>query len=164
MFDQENYIDAKVKYQEALAIEASSTYAKGRITLIDAKIKEQQDAKAKEEKLKKLLAEGSALMVGSKWNDAKVKYNEVLSLDAENEEAKQKLAIIAQKLEDEKNLALQEENYNKLVKEGDAANTAKKYEDAISKYEQAIQIKSTPEVVCTVPAPEKPNLKELSES
>ena len=155
LFDQENYIDAKVKYQEALAIEASSTYAKGRITLIDAKIKEQQDAKAKEEKLKKLLAEGSALMVGSKWNDAKVKYNEVLSLDAENEEAKQKLAIIAQKLEDEKNLALQEENYNKLVKEGDAANTAKKYEDAISKYEQAIQIKSTPEVVGKIDAIKK---------
>lgn len=155
LFDEEKFNEAKVKYQDALAIESSSTYAKGRITLIDAKLKEQQEAKAKEEKVKKLLAEGGALMVGAKWDEAKGKYNEVLTLDSENEEAKQKLAIIAQKLEDEKNLALQEENYNKLVKEGDAANTAKKFEDAISKYEQAIQIKSTPEVVGKIDAIKK---------
>ncbi len=155
LFNEEKFAEAKVKYQEALAIEASSTYAKGRITLIDAKLKELQDAKAKEEQIKKLLAEGGALMVGSKWDDAKAKYNQVLSLDSENEEAKQKLAIIDQKLEEAKNLALQEENYNKLVKEGDAANTAKKYEDAISKYEQAIQIKSTPEVVGKIDAIKK---------
>lgn len=155
LFEEEKYAESKAKYQEALAIESSSTYAKGRISMIDAKLKELQDAKAKEDKIKQLLAEGGALMVGSKWTDAKAKYTEVISLDAENAEAKQKLEIIAQKIEEEKNLALQEENFNKLVKEGDAANTAKKYEDAIAKYEQAIQIKSAPEVSTKIEAIKK---------
>lgn len=155
LFEEEKYAESKAKYKEALVIESSSTYAKGRIDMIDAKLKEQQDAKAREEKIKTLLAEGGAFMVGTKWDDAKAKYTEVLTLDAGNTEATEKLGIIAQKLEEAKNLAQQEENYNKLVKEADAASTAKKYEDAIAKYEQAIQIKTTPEVVAKVDAIKK---------
>lgn len=155
LFNEDRLVEAKAKYKEALTIEAASTYAKGRIEIIDAKLNEQLEAKAKEEQITKLLGEGGAFMVASKWDDAKGKFNAALALDAENVEAKQKMAIIAQKIEDAKNLALQEENYTKLVKEGDAANTAKKYEDAISKYEQAIQIKPTPEIVGEIEAIKK---------
>jgi epidermal growth factor receptor substrate 15 len=155
LFNEDKLVEAKSKYKEALLIETSSAYAKGRVEMIDAKLKEQQEAKAKEEQITKLLGEGGAFMVASKWDDAKGKFNAVLALDSENAEAKQKMAIIAQKIEEAKNLALQEENYTKLVKEGDAANTAKKYADAISKYEQAIQIKSTPETVGKIDAIKK---------
>lgn len=155
LFDQEKWNESKEKYKEALAIETASSYAKGRIEMIDAKLKEEQEAKAKLEKIKQLLAEGGASMVASKWEEAKGKYNEVLTLDAENAEAKEKLAIIEQKLEDAKNEALQEENFNKLVKEGDDASTAKKYEDALAKYGQALEIKSTPDVVAKVDAIKK---------
>jgi len=155
LFDEEKFAESKVKYQEALAIEASSTYAKGRIAMIETKLKEQQEAKAREVKIKQLLTEGGSFMVASKWEDAKAKYNEVLTLDPGNEEAKQKLTLVSQKIEEAKNLALQEENYNKLIKEGDVANTAKKYEDALSKYENARQIKSTPEVVGKIDAVKK---------
>jgi len=155
LFNEEKWTESKAKYKEALVIEAASTYAKGRVDMIDAKLKEEQEAKAKLEKIKLLLGEGGAFMVASKWEDAKLKYNEVLTLDSENAEAKQKLVIIAQKIEESKNLALQEEKFNNLVKEGDAATTAKKYEDALSKYDQALQIKSAPDVVAKVDAIKK---------
>lgn len=155
LFNEEKFVESKAKYKEALDIEAASTYAKGRIEMIDAKLKEQQEAKAREEKIKLLLGEGGAFMVASKWEEAKEKFNEVLTLDAENAEAKQKLGIIEQKIKEAKDVALQEENFKKLVKEGDDASTAKKYEDAIAKYEQAIQIKSAPDVIGKIDAIKK---------
>lgn len=155
LFNNQKWLESKDMYNEALKIESASSYAKGRIDMIDAKLKEGQEAKARQEKIKQLLAEGGAFMVASKWEDAKGKYTEVLTLEAENEEAKQKLAIIDQKLEEIKNLALQEEKFNKLVKEGDASNTAKKYEEAIAKYQEALTIKAAPDVVAKVDAIKK---------
>lgn len=155
LFDQQKWIESKDMYKEALTIESASSYAKGRIDMIDTKLKEEQEAKARLEKVKQLLAEGGAFMVASKWEDAKGKYKEVLAIDTENDEAKQKMTIIDQKIEESKNLALQEEKYNQLVKDGDASSTAKKYEDALAKYDQALQIKSAPDVVSKIDAIKK---------
>ncbi len=155
LFTDEKYAEAKGKYQEALAIESASTYAKGRIEMCDTKINEAKAEKERLAKIEKLLSEGNASFVASKWEEAKGKYNEVLGLDVENATAKEKLKLIDQKIEESKNLAAQEEKFKKLITEGDQANTAKKYDEAIAKYQEAIQIKESPEVNVKIEAIKK---------
>ncbi len=146
LFTEEKYAEAKAKYQEALTIESASTYAKGRVEMCDAKINEAKAEKERLAKIEKLLSEGNAAFVASKWEEAKGKYTEVLGLDAENAVAKEKLKLIEQKIEESKNLAAQEEKFKQLVVEGDKALTTEKYDDAIAKYEAAIQIKAAADV------------------
>ena len=63
----------------------------------------------------------------SKWIDAKGKYTEVLSLDANNSIAKQKLEEIELKLQEESDLVAKEKKFNELVQKGNADFAAKKY-------------------------------------
>ncbi|MDG1332753.1 MAG: hypothetical protein P8P74_10505 [Crocinitomicaceae bacterium] len=145
-YDGEDFQGAKDKYTEALTYESSSTYAKGRITLCDDAL---ASSKAEEERLAKiqeLLDQGNADLTASKYEDAVTSFTEVLTLDAENAEATTKLAQAQAKIEELANEAEREKQYAALVAEGDQANTAKKLEDALSKYEAAKALKDTPEV------------------
>lgn len=146
LFDAENFEEAKVKYQEALTFESSSSYAKGRVTLCDENI-----AKAKEEaerlaKIEKLLASGNQLFGEGKFEEAKAPFSEVLTLDAENAEAKEKLAQIETKLTELANAAAIEEQYNQLIEAGNSAFEGNEFENALAKYQEAKGVKSTEEV------------------
>lgn len=145
-YDAEDFQAAKDKYEEALTFESSSTYAKGRIEMCDEAL---ASSKAEEERLAKiqeLLEKGNADLAGEKYEDAVASFSEVLTLDDENAEATTKLAEAQLKLEELASQAESEKQYTALIEEGDQANTAKKLEDALAKYEAAKVIKETPEV------------------
>ena len=88
------------------------------------------------------MTDGGVLFTGSKWNEAKVKYNEVLVLDPTNAEAKQKLDDISKEIANLADQAAQDAKFTKLVSEGDLAVKGVKYADAKAKYEQALLIKT----------------------
>ena len=146
LFSNENFEDAKAKYKEALTFESSATYPKDRIKLCDKAIAEANAAKEQAEQIAKLLQEGEDAMTSKAWEDAKSKFTEVLSMESTNAIAIEKLALVEVELEKLNDLALQEENYNKLIQEGDSENSAKKYVEALAKYTEAKNIKATPEV------------------
>lgn len=142
LFVAEKWEEAKTKYTEALTFEASATYPLEKIKDCNDKLVLIAKEKEKADKIAKLLADGGILFTGSKWNEAKVKYNEVLVLDPTNVEAKQKLEIIANELANQADKAAQDAKFTKLVSEGDLAVKGLKYADAKAKYEQALLIKS----------------------
>lgn len=141
LYKEENWIDAKAKYEEALKIESASTYVSGRIKEIADKLSAQQKEKEKQQQIEKLLAEGNNLFATAKWSESKLKYDEVLKIDAQNTSAKEQLALIAQKIAAEKENAAKELQFTQLVKDGDALIVTKKFEEAIAKYTAADQIK-----------------------
>jgi hypothetical protein len=85
-------------------------------------------------------------LAGSKLNEAKLKYNEILTLDPTNSEAKQKIDEINLKQQDAAKSAEQDVKFAKLVSEGDLAAKGLKYVEAKTKYEAALQVKSDPSV------------------
>jgi tetratricopeptide (TPR) repeat protein len=146
LFDSENFEGAKEKYEEALTFEASSSYAKGRITMCDDKLAAAKAEKERLEKIQALLTQGNEEMSKSEWEAAKSSFTEVLGLETDHPEATEKLAIVEQKIKEAGDLALQEEKYNKLIQEGDSENGAGNLDNALAKYEEASSVKSTEEV------------------
>jgi len=141
LFNEGKYEDAKLKYQEALTFENAATYPVERTKQCDKKIAEALLLKQKQEKIVKLLEEGNTFFIASKWNDSKLKYTEVKSLDSENSIAIGRLAEIEEKLKEEQDVAAQKVKFNKLVAEGDLAMKTLKFADGMSKFEEALKIK-----------------------
>ena len=146
LFKSEQWAEAKTKYDEALEIEAASTYAKGQNELIKKKLEDIENAKALKIQIDKLIAEGNTAFDFEKWEDAKLKFTEVKKLDDKNAIAIEKLAAIQAELEKMKQNADLEAKFKKLVDEGDLASKGLKYEEAIAKYTEAIALKASPEV------------------
>jgi epidermal growth factor receptor substrate 15 len=162
LFNQKNYAEAKVKYQEALAYESASSYASERVKECDKKIAEELAEKLRLEKINAFLEEGNNLFIASKWNDAKLKYNEVVKLDASNQIAKDRLIEIELKIKEEADFAAQKAKFDKLILEGDLAFKATKFEEAASKFQQALDMKEDAAVRTKLDEAQK-KIKELDD-
>lgn len=149
---QEKFAEAKAKYQEALAINSDSQYPVEKIKECDTKLAEISAAKAKEEQITKLLAEGNTAFTSAKWADAKTKYNEVLKLDAANAVAKGRITEIDAKMAEEAANAAKIAEAKKLETEGDALAKTNKYKEALAKYNQAQATYTNPAVAPKIEA------------
>ena len=142
LFKEEKWEEAKVKYTEAIALDAVAALPKEKVKQCDAKLLALSKDKEKTEKVNALLAEGNQLFTAEKWNDSKAKYTEVLGLDATNAEAKSQLSEIAKKIQESADKEAQEAKFAKFVADGDALGVALKYPEAKGKYEEALKIKA----------------------
>ncbi|MDR0802798.1 hypothetical protein [Fluviicola sp.] len=140
LMGEEKWADAKAKYTEALTFEASATYPKEKIKEADAKLAEIAKANALKEQITKLLTEGNTAIGEKQYPVAKAKFEQVLTLDAENAEAKTKIQDISKLLEQEKANADKIAKAKQLVTEGDALDKATKYEDAKAKYQESVAL------------------------
>jgi epidermal growth factor receptor substrate 15 len=162
LFNEKNYTDAKVKYQEALTFESASSYATDRIKECDKKIAEELAEKQRLEKINALLEEGNTLFAAAKWNESKAKYNEVIKLDGANQTAQDRLIEIELKIKEEADFAAQKAKFDKLILEGDLAFKATKFEEAASKFQQALDMKEDAAVRTKLEEAQK-KLKELED-
>jgi epidermal growth factor receptor substrate 15 len=146
LFSKQKWEEAKAKYQEALKLESAASYPAAKIKECDVKIAEIEKEKARLAQIEKLLAEGQTAFAANQLEPSKAKYQEVLKLDAENATAKAKIKEIDAKIDAEKANAEKNAAFAKLVTDGDNLAKASKPEEAISKYQEALKIKSDPSV------------------
>lgn len=138
LMGEEKWAEAKAKYTEALTFEASATYPKEKMKEADEKLAEIAKANALKDQITKLLAEGNTAIGAKQYPAAKAKFEQVLTLDAANAEAKTKIQDIDKLLEQEKANADKIAKAKQLVTEGDALDKATKYADAKAKYQESI--------------------------
>ncbi|MCO5259286.1 MAG: hypothetical protein M9916_04000 [Crocinitomicaceae bacterium] len=143
---EEKWEEAKGKYDEALKIEAASTYVKGQLDIVNKKIAEIKAEKEKAEKIAKLLQEGDKAINDKTYDVAISKFKEVLTLDSKNSVAPEKIKAVEEILAQQAKDKALNDQFNALVKQGDDAVTVKKYKEGIEKYNEALKLKQDPAV------------------
>lgn len=155
LFVKKSYDDAKAKYVAALAMKEEAPYPKQKIKECDAFIadlakKAEADRKAKElnDKYNAAVAAGDAAFKAAKYDEAHAKFTDAAGLKPEEKYPPQQLAAIAAKLDElakqaeaDKAAKELEANYQAAIAAADAAFKGGKYEEARTKYNEALDVK-----------------------
>jgi len=153
--DNKEYEKAQNKLKEALNLKSDAE--------IESKIDEivaLQKEESQQEEIASLILDGEALFNANKFDEAKNKYQEVLAIDSENKEAKTGLEKSNKAIEE---LAAQNselEQFNKLKADGLAFADDKKYEEAKTKLNKALEIQEDSEITAALEAIRQAELAE----
>lgn len=150
LLSSKEYEKAKANYQSASELKLEEKYPKDKIAEIDGLLAElankEAAEKAKEEQYQKIIAEADGLLSSKEYEKAKAKYQSARDLKAEEKYPKDKiveidglLAELAKKKAEEKE---KNQQYEQFISQADNNLSAKKYEEAKTAYNQAIEIKS----------------------
>lgn len=144
-FDAEDYASAKTKYEEANNVIENNDHVVKRITESEEKLNALASAEEKQEKINGILAEAKSFEDATSWNDALVKYEEVLNIDAENSAAQEGKIRVENKIKENKELEELELAYKNQISEADNLLGNNEYANAKKSYEEALKIKENDE-------------------
>jgi tetratricopeptide (TPR) repeat protein len=136
LFSQQDYANAKVKYQEVVTFDTGNAIATAKIQEIDGIFA--QLAAELEANYNKAMTAGNQAMSEEKFAEAITQYQSALALKPEDPAATTQLAA-ATKSENDRIAALRSQ-YNKFIKEGDANFKTNTFDKAIEAYTKADEL------------------------
>ena len=136
LFDQQDYLKAKVKYQEVVAFDEGNATATAKINEIDGILA--QMAAEIEANYNKAMTAGNQAMSAEKFTEAIMQYQTALAIKPEDPAATTQLAV-AMKSENDRVAALRSQ-YDKFIKEGDANFKTNTFDKAIEAYTKADEL------------------------
>lgn len=136
LFSQQEYANAKVKYQEVVAFDEGNAAATAKIQEIDGIFA--QMAAELEANYNNAMSAGNSAMNAENFAEAITHYQTALAYKPEDPTATAQLAI-AQKSENDRIAALRSQ-YDKFVKEGDANFKTNTFDKAIEAYTKAEEL------------------------
>jgi len=140
-FNKSNWTNALTAYKSASGIFPEEQYPQIRIKTINEKLDNERNQAKVAAQVMALLKEGDRLVAMEEYDGGIEKYEKVLTLEANNDEAKRKLFEARRKrdawLKDQELNA----NYTDLISQADKVFLAKNYEEAIDKYRSASTLK-----------------------
>jgi tetratricopeptide (TPR) repeat protein len=138
--------EAKAKYNEAIGIDASQAYPKSKISEIDSKIAVENKNKEKADKIATLLKDAGSIYAKNDLENAKKKYQEVLSIDSTNIEASTKINEIITKISANQSEKEKLDRFNTLKSKGNDLMKQQKWTEAKSTFLEAKSIKLDAEI------------------
>ncbi len=156
LFAKKDYANALAKYSAASDVKEQETYPKGKMKECQAfiddlakKAEDEKKARELEEKYKTAIATADASFKTEKYEDARTKYTEASGLKPSEKYPKEQLDAIAKKLEELAKKAEEDKKkkeldaqYQALITSADAAFKAANYDQAKSKYTEALGVKA----------------------
>ena len=136
LFNQQDYANAKVKYQEVVAFDEGNATATAKIQQIDGIFA--QMAAEIEEHYNHAMGAGNSAMSAEKFAEAITHYQSALIYKPEDPTATAQLAA-AEKAENDR-LAVLRAQYNKFITEGDANFKTNTFDKAIEAYTKAEEL------------------------
>ena len=136
LFNQQEYANAKVKYQEVVTFDAGNATATAKIQEIDGIFA--QMAAELEANFNNAMSAGNTAMSAEKFAEAITHYQTALAYKPEDPTAAAQLAV-AEKAENDRIAALRSQ-YDKFVKEGDANFKTNTFDKAIEAYTKAEEL------------------------
>lgn len=144
-FEKEDFINARVKYSQAIAILSTEDYPKDQMNLIDEKLKKREAAQAedrnKRARFNDFMKAGNEAIVAENWSDARESFNEAINLMPSDPTPMNKLKTVDQLEQKAKEKAITAE-YNALISEADKAFLTEDYDQAMLKYNAALNVKA----------------------
>lgn len=137
---KEDFASAVDSYTEALTIK-SSPAVEAKLKEARKKMDEFSAEKEKRDQYEKLMSEGAQAMSASSWIDAKSKYQQASNLYPSEQEPKDKLKEIEDKLANAEAQAEIDQKYKEKMEEGDRLMTDQNYLEAIKAYNEALALK-----------------------
>jgi tetratricopeptide (TPR) repeat protein len=136
LFNQQDYANAKVKYQEVVNFDAGNAAATAKIQEIDGIFA--QMAAELEANFNNAMSAGNSAMTAEKFAEAITHYQAALAYKPEDPTAASQLAA-AEKAESDRIAALRTQ-YNAFIKEGDANFKTNTFDKAIEAYTKAEEL------------------------
>ena len=136
LFNQQDYANAKVKYQEVVNFDAGNAIATAKIQEIDGIFA--QMAAELEANFNNAMTAGNSAMTAEKFAEAITHYQAALTYKPEDPTAASQLAA-AEKAESDRIAALRTQ-YNAFIKEGDANFKTNTFDKAIEAYTKAEEL------------------------
>lgn len=146
-FGKKKFDQALEDYGKALKIKADSETAKSKMESARKAQADMNAAEADKNAYNDAITEGDEFFGSEDYEMSKMRYEDALALRPNEKYPTKRIAEIDKLLEKQllqsaaATLAEKEANYSKAVKQGDAAMTSKKYEQAIDAYKAALAIK-----------------------
>jgi len=140
-FSKKDWTSALAEYNSASAIFPEEEYPKTRINAINERLNEERNQAKVAAQVMALLKEGDRLVAMEEFDGGIAKYQEVLSLEPNNDEAKRKLSAARRKHEAWLPTQEKEAQYNELISKADVLFKDKDYTNAIDKYRNATYLK-----------------------
>ena len=134
LFAAKTYDQARTEYQDAGTMKPEEAYPKEKIKEIDGILAE---IKAAEDAYNASIASGDQLLAQKKYEEARVEYQNSISLKPRATYPKEKIAEINKALED---LLGKQKYYENLIAEADISLTEKDYAKAKDTYQQALGV------------------------
>ncbi len=145
-FNEANWDDSQAKYREALVLDPSNEYAKNRVSEIDFKIAEEKNRV----QVDAMLADAKSLRDGGELENARSKYQDVLTIDPSNTIATAQIGEINSELAALQNEEQKEQAFADLKEEGTKLFNDNKLPEAKQKLTEALSFKSDAGVEATI--------------
>ena len=140
-FEKSNWDASITKYEEALKLKANEKHPKDQIILAKKNKEEAEANAAKEEAFKNLMDAALQLKNNEKYQEAIDKYKEALTVKPTATEPKERIAEIEKIMADAADAAAKEEQYQKFMSDGQAAQDKDELTGAIDLFKKALETK-----------------------
>ena len=141
LLSKNELIAAKKSYNEALKIKATETYPQKKITEIDAKLALIANKEELDKNYSNFIKQADSQFASKDLQAAKVNYNKALSLKSKEKYPQDKIKAIDVLLAEKASNEQKNQEYAKLIKNGDAGLSQKQYSAAKIAYTSALKIK-----------------------
>lgn len=140
-FNKSDWSNAMTQYQSASKLFPEEEYPQIRIKTINEKLDAERNHAKLEAQIMALLKEGDRLVAIEEYDGGIGKYEEVLSLDPNNSDAKRKLVNARRKRDEWLKNQENQAQYDELITQADKLFDEKNYSNAIKKYRSSTLIK-----------------------
>jgi len=139
-FKQNSLQAARDKYQAASKLLPKEQYPKDQLAEIAGKLDAQSAEREKKEKYNQAIADADALFNKEDYSGSIDKYKEAITFESAATYPVERIAMAESKLAEQKAANENLETFNQLVAEGDEAVKAKRFQDAVGKYDEALSL------------------------
>ena len=128
-------------YMEASELKPHETYPRDKVRDLQAQLQAMADEQSRKESYDRMVAEADQLFAATQLIQAKERYMQALQLIANQEYPQTKIQEIDVLLAEQAEAMALENRFAELVQQGDEAFDSKQFQNAIERYEAALELK-----------------------
>jgi len=141
LFNEKQYDQALLSFRDALQLKPDEQYPKDKISEIEGMLNDIATQQKIQDDYDAAITQADQLYNSQSWVEAKIKYQDAIVIKADEEYPRTRIQYIDEKLTEIARLQDIESRYTLAVTQADELFNGKSYEEARSKYNEALVVK-----------------------